>query len=376
MHLMTEHEFPNTWDVLRKGVALGVAPGMVAGCWDARRPDRFYATSIGHRRLNPTPQQMSVDTVFDLASVSKVMATATLAARLVDRRWIDWSTRVQALLPQFRFKEIELGHLLSHTAGFVDWVPLGKMLESRFAPQPLHEIAISDRQKAMREWVYDLEPDRRPGEKAVYSDISFLLLGFALEEVTQMPLDRAVKSFVWDPMGIRGAHYLRIFANADRGARPEVAATELCSWRQAIIQGQVHDENCWAMGGYGGHAGVFANAHDVLQFAKALLNGFLSRETLHAFWTPVSRPSECTRTLGWDTPSGEEPSASRLFSQRSVGHLGFTGTSLWIDPQARLAVTLLTNRVHPTRENVKIREFRPLFHQALRTDLESVMMIT
>jgi CubicO group peptidase (beta-lactamase class C family) len=107
----------------------------------------------------------------------------------------------------------------------------------------------------------------------------------------------------------------------------------------------------------------------VLEFARALLTGFLSREVLSAAWTRVSEPPSCSRTLGWDTPTGQEPSASSLFSPRSVGHLGFTGTSLWIDPDARLAVTLLSNRVHPSREPIAIRAFRPELHRALRLDL-------
>jgi CubicO group peptidase (beta-lactamase class C family) len=125
------------------------------------------------------------------------------------------------------------------------------------------------------------------------------------------------------------------------------------------------------MGGYGGHAGAFGTIRDVLHFARGLMTGFLSSPVLDAAWTRVQNPPGCDRTLGWDTPSGPTSSAGGHFSEQSVGHLGFTGTSLWIDPKAQLAVVLLSNRVHPSRDNLKIRTFRPQFHDAIRMDLKN-----
>ena len=136
-----------------------------------------------------------------------------------------------------------------------------------------------------------------------------------------------------------------------------------------MLQGQVHDDNCWAMGGYAGHAGVFGCAEDVLRFAARLLGGFFPKEILGALWTRVALPVGCERTLGWDTPSGLLSSAGKKASARMVGHLGFTGTSLWIDPVEGWAVTLLSNRVHPSRDNQKIRSFRPVFHDTLAEEL-------
>src|SRR5262249_54428427 len=151
--------------------------------------------------------------------------------------------------------------------------------------------------------------------------------------------------WVWEPMGVSTAFYRRI-----PGASPvpveTVAPTESCPWRERVLQAEVHDDNCWSMGGYAGHAGAFGDVRAVLELPRALYAGFLSRETLSAMWTRVPG---FDRTLGWDAPSGEEPSAGRLFSRNSVGHLGYTGTSLWIDKDAGLAVALLSNRVHPTR---------------------------
>ncbi len=363
----SREKFKKTWKVLEQAQAEGAAPGFVAGLWDARDPDRFQILAQGSRRVTPSEQGISLDTVFDLASVTKVFGTAALAARLVERGWITWETPVSALLPQFSHGEIKIKHLLSHTAGFAAWAPFWEQIREKFSGQDLLRVAIADRQRMMRELVLASVPEVAVETRALYSDLSFLILGFALEEATGLPLDVAVKRWVWAPMGIEGAFYRRTFGTLE--TLQDVAATELSEWRGGVLQGQVHDENCWTMGGYGGHAGAFGRAEDVLRFARALCLGFFSPQTLRAMWTRVSRPSGCERTLGWDTPSSEGSSVGRLFSQASVGHLGFTGTSLWIEPEKGIAAVLLSNRVHPSRENIAIRTVRPLFHTALREDL-------
>jgi serine-type D-Ala-D-Ala carboxypeptidase len=365
-------KFQRAYQTLAQGVAEGVAPGFVAGVWQASEPEHFEIAALGQRRLASSrmlAQPMERDTVFDLASVSKVFGTATLAGVLVDRGWIRWNTPLQAFLPAYPHPQIELRHLLSHTAGLPAWFPLFERLRAQYPLQSIHRVPVRERQQFMRKLVLAIEPDKPVDQVAVYSDISFLLLGFALEEATQMPLDEAVKCHVWEPMGLSSARYVRTTQDIEQARKAEVAATEDCPWRGGVLQGQVHDDNCWAMGGYAGHAGAFADAQDVLRFAARLMGGFLSRRTLQALWTRVEIPPGCDRTLGWDAPSGPEPAFTNHFSKFSVGHLGFTGTSLWIDPERQLAVTLLSNRVHPSRENVLIKPFRARFHQALFEDL-------
>jgi CubicO group peptidase (beta-lactamase class C family) len=371
---LNQDEFPRTHRVLEQGLKDGVAPGFVVGVWEAKQTEKLRVTACGNRRLEPSPLPMLPDTVFDIASVSKIFATATLCAVLVERGWVSWNTRLASIFPSYPWKNIEIEHLLSHTAGFIWWEPFWERLRDQFAPRSLPEISIATRQSAMRRMVMACSPTASPGERMEYSDISFLLLGFVLEEVTGMPLDQAVRRFLWEPMGLLdqdGPYYRRTTQSATR-AYEEIAATELSPWHQTVLQGQVHDENCWAMGGYSGHSGVFARAEHLLRFSKALLGGFLSNRTINEMWTKVSRPVGCGRTRGWDTPSAQGSSAGRYFSTESVGHLGFTGTSLWIDPRAKLAVTLLSNRVHPSRENIKIRAFRPLLHDAVREDIASL----
>lgn len=354
-------------------MADGVAPGFVAGLWQGRRPDLFQIAAFGSRRIEPSPLPMEVGTRFDLASLTKILATAPLCAVLVDRGWLNWETLLGGVLesgPNGRpYREVRFSHLLSHTAGFTWWEPFYERIKTEFAPRSLWTVPVAERQALMRKWVTAVAPLRGVGEKVEYSDISFLLLGFALEEIVQMPLHRAVKSLVWDRMGIEGLHY-RKTTHAPDVLDESIAATERSPWHGTILQGQVHDENCWAMGGYGGQAGAFGCAEDVLRFSRTFFRRFFSEKTLREMWSPFSSSSQSFgRTLGWDTPSGETPSVGKFFSPRSVGHLGFTGTSLWIDPDARLAVTLLSNRVHLTRDNIAIRALRPKFHDAIRIDL-------
>lgn len=312
LHLSPEH-FPKTWSVLQSGLSEEVAPGFVVGVWQKQSPDQIYLAAAGDRRKIPSVLPMEEETVFDLASLTKVMATATLAARLVDRGWITWNTPVSSVLQNYTYKNIEVRHLLSHTAGLVWWQPFWQSLKEHFAPDELYSISVVERQKAMRKLVYSVPPEYPPGDRAVYSDLSFLLLGFLLEDVTRMSLDEAVKKWVWKPMGIRGAYFKRVRSSAEVPLSLRVAATENCPWRGGILQGQVHDDNCWAMGGYGGHAGVFGTARDVLHFARGLMMGFLSPPVLKAAWTKVSHPVGCERTLGWDTPSGEGSSVGQFF---------------------------------------------------------------
>lgn len=382
---LSQKEFPLTWEVILSGLTEEVAPGFVVGLWQKKSPLQIQVAAMGHRRLIPAPLPLFVDTVFDLASLTKILGTATLTGVLVDRGWLSWDAAVVSFFPEYPYRDIRLKHLLSHTAGFVAWEPLWERLRDRFEPNPIYEVPIAERQKQMREIILSMPPLCPIETKALYSDISFLLLGFVLEELTGLPLDQAIYKWVWKPLGLEHTYFQRVtcsvtaFAEslqddpaAPGVAAPGVAATEDCPWRGAILEGQVHDDNCWAMGGYGGHAGAFGPIRDVLHFARGLMTGFISPKTLHEMWTRVSLPPGCERTLGWDTPSGGKGSSvGRFFSPHSVGHLGFTGTSLWIDPEAELAVALLSNRVHPSRENMKIRAFRTQFHEALRLDLSS-----
>lgn len=360
--------FPRSAQIIREGFAMGVATAFAYGVW-LEGPGRAYVGAFGQTALPPEGRAVHARTVFDIASISKVYGAATLAAQLVDRGWLSWDTPVAALIEGYKYPAIKVRHLLAHTAGFPAWEPLWQRMRDRFEGRELWSVAIEDRQAAMRSLVLSIRPEVPPDTRVLYSDITFLTLGFLLEELTGMDLDVAVERLLWRRLGVVDSFYRRVDEPVEKARLEDVAATERCPWRGGVLQGQVHDDNCWTMGGYAGHAGAFSTVPDLLHYSRRLLKGFLSDRVMRAFWGRAPLPVGCTRTLGWDTPTGAQSTTGPDFSPRSVGHLGFTGTSLWIDPDHRLAVALLTNRVHPTRDNSKIQDFRRAFHRALAFDL-------
>jgi len=210
---------------------------------------------------------------------------------------------------------------------------------------------------------------REPGKQIEYSDLGFILLGEIVERLTGNSLDKVVKD-VFTPLEMRSSLF-----NPSKDLRARIAPTEQdVTYRKRLLQGEVHDENAWALGGVAGHAGLFSTAGDIAAFAQMLLDGGIYahhrilRRSLVAQFTTREAVGDSSRALGWDVPS--QPSSSgRYFSASSFGQIGFTGTSLWIDPQRDLFVILLTNRVNPTRENEKIRQVRPALHDAVMESL-------
>jgi CubicO group peptidase (beta-lactamase class C family) len=208
--------------------------------------------------------------------------------------------------------------------------------------------------------------DYAPRSKTVYSDLGILLLGEVLERVTGKGLEDLANEEVLGPLGMSDTRY-----RPPASLRSRIAPTEVDPWRGRLVHGEVHDENAFGLGGVAPHAGLFSTARDLAAFAQMMLNGgafgghrLLKPETIALFTRRADRVPGSSRALGWDTPSPPS-SAGALFSASSYGHTGFTGTSLWIDPERELFAILLTNRVHPTRENPKITELRPAFHDAV-----------
>lgn len=348
--------FSRTWEAMQAGVREGVAPAMSCGVY-----------WLGERDVIRTAQAGQGFEIFDVSSLTKIVVTSTLTALLVDRGWLRFDLPVTAVLPECRARGVTIAHLLSHQAGFVAHRNFYEMLAARFQPRDLFDVSVADRQIAMRELIFQERPEAAPGERVLYTDVGFLLLGFLLEEVLNSCLDQAADEYLFRPMGLGDTFFHRVTKPVESDRNSKVAPTEESSWREGTLQGQVHDDNTWAMGGYGGHAGLFSSARDLMIFSARLWDGFLSREVLRKMWTRTTPHGE--RTLGWDTPSPKSMLGTR-FSRHTVGHWGFTGTSLWMDLERGLAVTLLTNRVHPTRENNKIREFRPTFHDTIREELK------
>jgi serine-type D-Ala-D-Ala carboxypeptidase len=282
-----------------------------------------------------------------------------MAMIFYERGLLDLQMPVVAVVPEFagedsRRSKINIRHLLAHSSGLPAYEKLFLHAKTR---EELVQAAVVTPLTA------------NPGARAVYSDIGFIILGIVLERLAEESLDRFCQREVFGPLGMGHTGFNP--APALRAQIPPTADDR--SFRHLMIQGEVQDENASVMGGVAGHAGLFGTAEDVARFAQAMMNGgppILRPETVQFFTQRQSEPQGNSRALGWDTPS--QPSQSgQYFSTSSYGHLGYTGTSLWIDPERELSITLLTNRTWPDCGNKAIKEIRPAFHDAIVEALET-----
>jgi CubicO group peptidase (beta-lactamase class C family) len=285
-------------------------------------------------------------TLWDLASLTKVVGTTSAMMRLVGEGRVELDSPVQRYLPQWTVpgaERVTIRHLLLHTSGLR-------------AHRPLY-TETSDAASA-RALVYATPLDTVPGARTLYSDLGIILLGDVIERVTGEAIDAYLRRTVFQPLGMGETMY-----RPPPELLPRIAPTEVDPWRGRHIRGEVHDENAFRLGGVAPHAGLFSSAHDLARFARMYLNdGRLdSAQVLDpamiALFTRAADRSFSTRALGWDTPDGRN-SAGSLMSDRAFGHTGFTGTSIWIDPSADVFVLLLTNRVNPSRANMRIAAVR------------------
>jgi len=374
--------------LLEEGRRQGVAPALSAAI--LRGGSVVHASWHGEIPA-PAPRALRPDDLFDVASLTKVLATATLAAQLVDEGALDLDAPVAARLPGFERggkERVTARHLLAHASGLPRWRPYFTLAAAdpvagaAFLPPERRPpfAALTDafvRGKEIVRAAVLAEPlEAPPGTRAVYCDPGFLALGFLLEAVAGERLARLADHRVFAPLGLADTQFLDGL-DPERGwTRVEgrgFAPTERCEHRGEVNQGAVNDDNAWAMGGGAGHAGVFSTALEVAAAGQAWLDALRGRPSIvpaaaaAAFARPDPTPGS-TRALGWDTPSAEGSSLGARLGRGprgALGHLGFTGTSLWIDADAEVVVALLTNRVHPSRDNEAIRPFRPRFHDAV-----------
>ena len=318
--------------------------------------------ALGGFTYEADSQRVLPTTRFDVASVTKVVATTAAAMLLVQRGKLELSQPLGELLPGFVIgreetrwaRKVTLAQLLAHSSGLPGYVEL-----FRTATTP------SEMMKACLELPIEAEP----GTRAEYSDPGFILMGKVIEVITREPLDVWCAREVFAPLGMLATGFV-----PDMRERVLIPPTEMDEgFRERMIQGEVQDENASMMKGVAGHAGVFANVGDLLRFADALLKSdeIFNAETIARF-AEKQLPMGSSRALGWDTPSETGSSAGKFFSARSIGHLGYSGCSLWIDLEARVAIALLTNRTWPTRSEesqLGIKELRPRFHDAIRAVL-------
>ena len=326
----------------------------------------LWNAAFGGLTFDPYAPLATPETIFDLASLTKVIATTTLAMRAVDGGRIGLADPLSGRLPEWRGRdrsEVTIRHLLTHSSGLSAYLPFYRDYTGRLE----FERAICQ-----------LPLEYPPDTQSTYSDLGFILLAFILEDaaVTHSHASRSPAAF--DPASTIAEqfHRLRSFLTAEplmfnppREWRHRCAPTEVDSWRGRLLAGEVHDENCWALGGAAGHAGLFGTAAAVGTFARAVMRTIQGEpilsgpDTMRAFIARGAVPGS-SRALGWDTMLPTSSCGTKL-SPSAIGHTGFTGTSLWIDWEKDLYVALLTNRVHPTRKNEAIRGIRPLVHDAV-----------
>lgn len=375
---LIERKLKRVETALDKAIERQEIPGAVVLARMPREDERLeYAWVRGLAAARPERLPMRRDTIFDLASLTKPIATTTAIMLLVEEGSIALDDPVAKTLPSFaeRDKEaVTIRHLLTHSAGLKPW-------------REFHELLIQKERKTGerllgtkegREWILDrvLRSGlvHAPGEAAVYGDLDFIVLAAIVEAVSHQSFDAFCESRIFTRLGLSETRFFPIPVDGSQAApeaiRRRVAATENCPWRERILWGEVHDPNASAMGGVAGHAGLFSTADDVMRFAQLFLDAFhgrnesLPQARVREFCERQRMPESSDWALGWDTPTPGASSSGQHFSERSVGHLGFTGTSLWIDLERELIVVMLTNRIHQVAKRSRF-DLRPKIHDAI-----------
>jgi beta-glucosidase-like glycosyl hydrolase/CubicO group peptidase (beta-lactamase class C family) len=321
----------------------------------------LHARCYGALTYDSTSAPVTTETLYDLASLTKVVATTAAAMRLVDEGRLVLDSSVAHYLPEFAAggkTDIRIRNLLLHNSGL----------------EPYRLFYLTEKSgEALFDSIMQTATVYPTGSKTVYSDLGMITLAKVIERITGTTLDRYMREQFWHPLGMRRTMFLP--PDSMRGV---CAPTEIDTyWRHRLLQGEVHDENAALLGGVAGHAGVFSTAWDLAPYVRMLMQGgllhgrrYISTETVAQFTARQSTSS--TRALGWDTRSVSGSSSGHYYSMKSYGHTGFTGTSIWIDPVANMAVIFLTNRVHPTRSNKALPRFRSLLHDAVREALQEM----
>ncbi len=355
---MSAEGLSSVLDVVQTHIEKKTAPGAVVLI--ARRGKIVLDEALGRMSYEADAEPMTRETIFDLASVTKVAVTTTLAMMLTERGALDLDAPVEAYIPEFQGDgkaQVTVRDLFAHSSGIRSWVPFFREIGASSTAEA--KIAVIDaicRMPLAHPW----------RSKTTYSDPAYILLGDMLERISGKPLEILAEDWIFGPLGMEATRYRPPPSLLDR-----IAPTELDPWRGRIVRGEVHDENCFFVGGVTGHAGLFGTASDLAIYGQMLANGgvyngrrYIEAETIRAWTEPADLVPGSSRAVGWDTarvpasPLGQRPSMA-------FWHTGFTGVSLWIDPERELVAVLLTNRIHPTRENQQIYELRPEFHSAV-----------
>ena len=348
--------------MMRQAIVDHVFPGAVLLV--SREDKILFFDSYGHANVF-SGAKMTRDTVFDLASLTKPLATTVAVMRLVELGNIHLEQQLGHILAEFIPTDkarVQLKHLLYHNAGLPDYRPYYNSLS---------QIPPPDRVAALRELLV-AEPLTQPiGKSALYSDVGFMILRWVVEHESGCRLDQFVSETIYRKIALEDLFFIALDSPPPEH---EFAATEKCPWRQTVLEGQVHDENAYVVGGIEGHAGLFGSATGVHKLLLNLLASYDSNGPENLFDKDLirfffKRLPDSDKALGFDMPNMQNSSSGKFFSPNSVGHLGFTGTSFWMDLTRKIIIVCLTNRVHPSRQNNNIKAFRPKLHDAVMESL-------
>lgn len=362
------NDFSALEQALKEASAQQIAPGIALAC--GREDHLLFSRVLGWASLQPQLLPIQEQTLFDLASLTKVLATGLLVMKEYDAGDLDLDAPLGHLLPSHYPPDkaaLTLRQILAHAAGLPAHVPFYRdRLPEPTDPQA-QRLEIF---RAVRETPLACAP----GSETRYSDLGFILLGELLELLEGDRLDRLCETRLYVPLGLQQTLFVHLDDPLPQARLPQTAfaATETCAWRGRMVCAQVHDENAYLLRGVAGHAGLFSTLSEVQALARLLLrclagrSSFLRAETLSTFIRRQELVPGSSRALGWDTPSTGTTCGS-YFSPRAFGHTGFTGTSIWMDPKNERFVVLLSNRVHPTRDNNQFGQLRPHLHNLAMT---------
>lgn len=363
---LSKNKFSAIDDLLHKELEKGTFPGAVVGI--VADDKLIYKRAFGFAQSEEEKRKMNEDTVFGLASLTKVVATTSSIMKLIEEGKINLWDYLKEYFPEIPEdkEDLTIYHLMTHSSGYQAIVKLwGK--------------GFSYEEKI--DYILNLELKNEIGNIVNYSDPNFILLGELVRRVSGKNLHKFSKKEIFKPLEMKKTSFNPL-DNLNNIKKSDIAATEYCNWRDRMIIGEVHDENAYSLNGISGHAGLFSTIDDLSRFVRMILNKgefnkkkIYSELTINTMVQNWTKNLEENRALGWDLRNNFRSSGGVLFSDKAFGHTGFTGTSIWIDPVIKVGVILLTNRVHPTRDNVQIISLRPRLHNLVAANLNKLGII-
>ena len=353
-----EFDFSSSWKMIDKAIDSELFPG--AQILIVKDSKILAEKSFGYHTFDSNSKPIDSNTIYDIASLTKVVATTPVIMKLIKKKYLHLNHEISQFYPEFKggWKDkVTIKHLLTHSSGLKPYV------------QYFKDENVKNRDDIVKNIISKQELLFEPGTEFKYSDLGMILLMDISEKLTGRSFSSLVQSWIFNPIGMTNSYF-----NPPDKIVHRIPPTEIDkSYRNKIVQGIVHDENAFLMGGVSGHAGVFSNSYDIAKYAQSIINfgiyngsRVFSRHSIKKVTKKQNMPYGSDYALGWDTPSLRgDSSAGDLFSEDSYGHLGFTGTSLWVDPNKKIIIILLTNRTYPTREKLGMYKLRRDLHNEI-----------